>query len=95
MDTIIVDNKDRQRFEVLIEGEYAYIDYRWHENELVLMHTFVPEALRGRGIADKLARHVLEDVKTKNLRSKIYCPFLRTYLQRHPEYLSYTNLSKL
>lgn len=95
MDVKIVDNKDRQRYEASLDGEYAYIEYRWHENELVLMHTFVPEALRGRGIADKLAHHVLEYVKAENLRARIYCTFLRTYLKRNPEYLSYTNLSKL
>jgi uncharacterized protein len=90
MDLKIVDNKDRQRFEVLIEGEYAYIDYRWHEGELVIMHTFLPEAMRGMGIADKLAHHVLEYVKTSNLHARVYCSFVRTYIIRHPEYLSLT-----
>ncbi len=93
MDITIVNNKDRQRFEAMVEGEYAYIDYRWHEGEFVIMHTFVPEGLRGKGIADKLAYHVLEYAKKENLHTKVYCSFVRTYVSRHPEYLSTANIS--
>jgi predicted GNAT family acetyltransferase len=63
----ILDNKDELRFETLIEGEHAYLEYRWNNNELVLIHTFVLESLRGRRIADKLAAFVLEYAKAENM----------------------------
>jgi hypothetical protein len=40
----IFNNEQRLHFETLLEdGDYAYIEYRWHKNTLVLMHTWVPE----------------------------------------------------
>lgn len=88
----VIDNKEKQRFEVKIEEEYAYSDYRWNEGKLVIMHTFVPESLRGKGLADMLAHHILEFVKSGNLKAIVYCPFVRSYVKRHPEYLPWTNL---
>jgi len=50
------------------------------------MHTFVPESLEGRGLASALAKFALEYAKGKNLQVIVYCPFVATYLKRHPEY---------
>ena len=82
----IINNKDRQRFETMIDGDYAYIDYRAHDGQMVLMHTFVPEKLRGRHIADELAKFALAYVEKEKIEAKIYCSFITTYVKRHPEY---------
>lgn len=78
-------NEDRLRFEIPVGPEFAYLDYRWHHNDLVLMHTFVPEAARGQHMADRLAAFALQYAATNKLKVIVYCPFVSAYLKRHPE----------
>lgn len=48
--------------------EFAIIDYRWDKGDIIFMHTFVPQAGKGKGIAGKLAQFALEHVKENNLK---------------------------
>jgi predicted GNAT family acetyltransferase len=82
----IVDNKKLMRFETEIDGEFAYVDYRFYKEDIALMHTFVPEFARGKGIAFSLAKFALESVKEQNLKLMVYCPYIARYIKRHPEY---------
>ena len=70
----------------LSNGEFAFIEYRWSNGNLVLMHTFVPEGFEGKGIAAALAKFALEHAKEKQLGVVVYCPYVNAYLKRHPEY---------
>jgi predicted GNAT family acetyltransferase len=82
----ITNNKKRFRFELhLPDGEIAVLDYRWLKGAMVLMHTFVPDGHRGKGIGDKLVKHVLGHARSHNLKIKAYCPFASKYMKRHPE----------
>lgn len=82
----IIDNKKLMRFETEVDGEYAYLDYRFYKDDIALMHTFVPEFARGEGIAFALAKFALEDAKRQNLKIMVYCPFVAKYIKLHPEY---------
>ena len=50
------------------------------------MHTEVPEALAGRGVASKLIRGALEMVRAQGLKVVPQCPFVAAYMGKHPEY---------
>jgi predicted GNAT family acetyltransferase len=52
------------------------------------MHTEVPESMEGRGVASALAKFAFEYAKEHGNAVKIYCPFVGTYLERHPEFRS-------
>lgn len=82
----ILNNTERQQFQVLIEGELASLEYRFHDGVIVLMHTEVPDKLGGRGIGSALAEYALHYAQTNGLPVKVYCPFVQAYLKRHPEY---------
>jgi uncharacterized protein len=83
----IINNEKALHFEtLLINGEFAFIEYRWSKSNLVLMHTFVPEGFEGKGIAAALAKFALEYAKEKQIKVVVYCPYVNTYLKRHPEY---------
>jgi predicted GNAT family acetyltransferase len=82
----VIINEHPQQFEIIVDGEKGYLVYRYHNNDLVLMHTFVPESLRGKGIAARLAKFALEFAKQKNIKVVVYCPFVAAYLKKHPEY---------
>lgn len=81
----IFNNKERQQFQVLIDGELASLEYRLHEGKIVLMHTEVPESLGGRGIGTALAEFALNYARANGLPVIVYCPFVAAYLKRHPE----------
>jgi predicted GNAT family acetyltransferase len=74
------------RFEIERDGETAYLDYSLSGNILELIHTEVPEKLRGMGIASSLAENALQWAKERNLKVDIVCPTVQDYITKHPEY---------
>ena len=87
LDNIAVENnEERNRFEVLIAGHLAVIDYRRRGNEIIYTHTGVPDELGGQGIASKMAKTALEYARAESLYVVPQCPFIRAYIRRHPEY---------
>lgn len=84
----VIHNEEDQRFEIPAGDEYAYIDYRWYQGILVLLYIFVPEPFRGKGLSEKLMKHALEFAKEKEVKIKVYCPYIGKYIKLHPEYQS-------
>jgi predicted GNAT family acetyltransferase len=83
----IRDVPERHRYELTIDGTVAGIAvYRLREDQLVLEHTEVDDAYEGRGLGSRLARYALDDVRARGLSVRIECPFVRSYIRRHPEY---------
>lgn len=82
----IINNTQQQQFEVHSEGEIAILVYRFYKNDIALMHTEVPEKLEGKGIASALAKHALEWAKAEKKKVMVYCPFVASYINRHPQY---------
>jgi uncharacterized protein len=86
MDQSVYNNADNMQFEMHSDGETAFLQYRFHEDVIWLMHTEVPKKMEGRGIASILAHYGLEWAKENNKKVKVICPFVAIYLKRHPEY---------
>jgi hypothetical protein len=84
----ITDNKALSRFETEIDGEFAYLEYHLHSGSITLIHTFTPPIARGMGISSALARFGLSYAERHNLKVIVYCPFVTSYLKKHPEYES-------
>lgn len=82
------NNTTANRFEVLVEGKTAFVDYKLHKDKISYTHTEVPEELSGKGIGSFLAKRVLEYAKDQGLTVKAYCPFIKAYIDRHKEYQS-------
>jgi len=74
------------RFEIERDGEVAYLEYSLSENILELIHTEVPEKLRGMGLSSSLAETALQWARERNLKVDIVCPTVRQYVASHPEY---------
>lgn len=82
----IIDNRARQRYELAVDGHVAHVDYARARGTITFIHTIVPEALGGRGIGSKLARHVLDDARRAGEKVIAQCPFIAAYIGKHPEY---------
>ena len=82
----VVDNPSEHRFELTLDGYTAVLEYVLAGDRLRLMHTEVPPELRGRRLAETLARAGLEHARANHLKVVPFCPFVRAFLQRHPGY---------
>ena len=86
MDLVVSDAPDSQRYEALLDGELAGIlEYVVKRGRIALVHTEVAPAFEGRGIGAALARFALDDARRRGLRIIASCPYVRSYLARHPE----------
>jgi hypothetical protein len=74
------------RFELERDGRVAYLEYTLSGHVLELLHTEVPDALRGTGIASALAQTALDWARENHLKVDVVCPFVAEFLQHHPEY---------
>lgn len=82
-------NPTKGQFEIEREGETARLAYEIdNEGWISLLHTFVPPTLRGRGIANELARMSLEYAKEHRLKVDVVCPIVFHFTTKHPEYKS-------
>jgi uncharacterized protein len=86
MSNNVRDNADRHRFELDADGKIAYSNYKRANGVLTVLHTKVPKALEGHGIGSALARGLLDIARSQGLKVKPVCPFVRAYMDRHPEY---------
>lgn len=83
----IENNASARRWEATIDGQVVgFVDYRTKPGRVIFTHTQVDPDFEGRGIASRLARAVLDDALARDLRITLYCPFIRSYVERHPEY---------
>jgi len=80
------DNPDRHRFELDADGHVAFSNYTRAGNVITIQHTEVPKELGGRGIGSALARGVLEFARGQGLKVVPHCPFVKSYIDKHPEF---------
>lgn len=82
----IADNAAERRYEARLDGELAgWVDYGRVEGRIVALHTEVPPAFGGRGIASALVRRVLDDARATGARVTPRCPLFVRHFERHPE----------
>ena len=82
----VTDNTAHSRYELAMEGAVAFIDHVKEGDAVAFMHTEVPEAMAGKGIGSKLVRSALDDARSRGFKVVPRCPFVREYIERHPEY---------
>ncbi|HYP51230.1 MAG TPA: GNAT family N-acetyltransferase [Pyrinomonadaceae bacterium] len=84
----VIDNKEKERFEIDLDGKIALIDYSEQNGVVAMTHTEVPPEFEGKGIGSKLVKGALEIVRNDGKRVRPLCTFVAAYIKRHPEYES-------
>lgn len=82
------NNTAAQRFEAQAGRHVAVIQYQQQGNRIIFIHTNVPPLLEGHGVGSRLAQFALDYAKAQQLEVVPLCPFVRSYIERHPEYQS-------
>lgn len=72
-------------FEIEVDGGVAECAYRRQGDIVALVHTEVPPALQGRGIAAQLVQAALDWARAEGLRVRPLCSYVASYMRRHPQ----------
>jgi uncharacterized protein len=73
-------------FELERDGETATLQYTVAGDVLALIHTEIPQALRGGGVASTLVKSALDWAREHHMKVDVVCPFVAAFLETHPEY---------
>ena len=84
--TDIVNNKARHRYELAVDGHIAATYYAIADGVITFIHTEVPPELGGQGIASKLIRGALDQVRAEGLKVIAQCPFVKAFIDKHADY---------
>jgi hypothetical protein len=84
----VADNRSATRFEVTADGALAgFADYRDGHAGRAFTHTEVASEYEGLGLASQLIRYALDEARSTGRRVLPFCPFVRGFIARHPDYL--------
>lgn len=84
---VLSHNPDRTRYEASVDGTVAgFAAYRLRDELVVFHHTEVEAAYEGKGVGSRLARYALDDVRSQGRRVRPDCPFIKAWIDRHPDY---------
>lgn len=77
----------RHRYEILVDGRLAgFTQYRDHGDRRVFFHTEIDEAFAGQGLASRLVREAIADVRETGKRIVPVCPYWAKFLTKHDEF---------
>jgi uncharacterized protein len=87
-DIEVVDHSEARRYEArAADGTVlGFSQYRVEGETVVFTHTEVDDAQEGQGVGSRLVRGALDDVRAGGRRIRPLCPFVKAYVDRHPEY---------
>lgn len=82
----VIHDIEKQKFYVVVDNLESHLEYVRRNNVLNLNHTYVPNTLRGKGIAGKIVKVALTYAEENNLKIIPSCSYVVAYIQRHKEY---------
>ena len=81
------DGVSKGRYLLVIGGTESEMTYsRAGERLIIIDHTEVPSALRGRKVGERLVRQAVEDARLDNIKIIPLCPFAKAQFERHAEW---------
>jgi predicted GNAT family acetyltransferase len=87
MELTVTDRSDAGRYEVSAgDRVLGLAAYQRRGEQIVFAHTEVDPDAGGSGIGSTLVRGALDDVRARELRAVPLCPFVRAWIDRHPDY---------
>ena len=69
------------------EREAGFAAYVRARDRIAFMHTEVADDFEGQGVGGQLARHALDEARAEGLEVLPFCPFIRGWIERHPDYV--------
>lgn len=74
-------------YRLSLDGSAAEMTFsRAGAHMIIIDHTEVPEALRGRRIGDRLVARAVSDAREEGFKIFPLCPFAAAQFRKHPDY---------
>lgn len=87
METTVTENPERHRYEIYVDGELAGFTMFTLDGDVAIMpHTKIDPEYEGHGLATRLIGAALADLREREVTVVARCPFVREFLEKHPEY---------
>ena len=81
------DSPSRGRWRAIVDGHEAEMTYSRASPTLIIIdHTAVPDALRGRGVGQALVSRAVDDARKEGFRILPLCPFAKSQFERHRDW---------
>ncbi|MCB0807079.1 MAG: N-acetyltransferase [Bacteroidales bacterium] len=78
------------RFIKVVDGMESILEYeRYDPSTVIFYHTFVPEELRGRGLATQIIREGLDWAMKEELKIIPSCSAVKKFIERNTIYSAY------
>lgn len=77
---MIEHQAEKQRFILCKDGNECVLDYDLQGEDIDFTHTYVPFALRGQGLAERLVAEGLKWAREKQLNIEASCWYVRKFL---------------
>lgn len=89
-DTIRIDREDsdtKGRYVIRLDGHEAEMTFsKAGATTIIIDHTGVPDALRGKGLGPMLVERTVKDARAAGVKIIPLCPFAKAQIARHPEW---------
>ena len=86
IDIPLVKNDSKKRFEIEVDGHYAFINFGEMADQIALVHTEAEPELAGTGAASAVVEKTLNWIEENNKTLLPFCPYVFAYIKRHPEW---------
>jgi predicted GNAT family acetyltransferase len=87
VDVGITDAQQAHRYEARRDDHVVgFAEYQKSPEVVVFTHTVVEPAFEGHGIGSALIQAALDDVRQQRLAVVPLCPFVESWIERHPDY---------
>lgn len=81
------EGETKGRYWLTMDGHEAELTYsRLGAAAIIIDHTGVPDALRGKGAGKALVVRAVEDARAEARKILPLCPFAKAQFDRHPEW---------
>ena len=81
------EGETRGRYATTVDGHEAELTYsRLGAARIIIDHTGVPDALRGRKVGVALVARAVADARAEGRLIVPLCPFAKAQIARHPEW---------
>ncbi|MEX3314191.1 GNAT family N-acetyltransferase [Sulfitobacter sp. PS-8MA] len=81
------EGESKGRYFTVVEGHEAEMTYsRMGESTIIIDHTGVPDALRGKGVGQALVKRGVEDARAEGRKIVPLCPFAKAQIERHADW---------
>jgi predicted GNAT family acetyltransferase len=84
---VVRDNPEQRRYEITVGDELTgFVRYVRRGGRAYFVHTEIDPKLEGGGLGSALARGALDAQRELGEQVVPLCPFIRGFVERHPEY---------